>query len=270
VIIDISISIFVADFDPLFLEEYNQKHKTNIRFERRRLFLPPSLMSTLFYEPIEAVVSCVKLLLSQRTELDYIFLVGGFANSILLKERIITEFQNERTKVVIPNNPGMAVVEGAVHFGMNPSTIYSRCSAFTYGIRTMEQFRLGIDPIENLVLIDGVGYCKNVFLPFVKANQRIKMSHDIEHSFAPVCRGQHLVSIPFFASKDPDCKYVTPDMHQIGRLNLEIPLDEDVSKLNIKVKMSFGGTEIKVRAEHVVTKKQVASNIDFTVTKQGM
>lgn len=29
--------------------------------------------------------------------------------------------------------------------------MHSRFSAYTYGIRTMEQFRLGVDPIENLV-----------------------------------------------------------------------------------------------------------------------
>eukprot|EP00026_Physarum_polycephalum_P005643 Phypoly_transcript_05678.p2 GENE.Phypoly_transcript_05678~~Phypoly_transcript_05678.p2 ORF type:complete len:279 (+),score=35.06 Phypoly_transcript_05678:1062-1898(+) len=261
-----NVAIFVADFDPLYLDEYNQKYKTNIRFERRRLFLPPTVMSSLFNEPIDSIVACVKLLINQR--LNYIFLVGGFANSILLKERIISEFQNDYTKVVIPNNPGMAIVEGAVHFGLNPNSIFSRYSACTYGIRTMEQFRLGVDPIENLVLVDGVGYCKNVFLPFVKVNERIKLAQEVEHSFAPVCKGQKLASIPLFASKDVDCKYITPEMQEIGKLNLEIPADEDVTQLNIKVTMQFGGTEIKARAEHVITKKQVACSMDFAAKKK--
>jgi hypothetical protein len=34
---------------------------------------------------------------------------------------------------------------------------------------------------------------------------------------------------------------ITPEMREIGKLNLEIPADEDISKLNIKVKMLFGG-----------------------------
>ena len=52
--------------------------------------------------------------------------VGGFAASPLLKRRLEKEFGSRVHKLVVPNNPGAAVVVGAAQYGLGPSLISRR------------------------------------------------------------------------------------------------------------------------------------------------
>ena len=77
---------------------------------------------------------------------DYLFLVGGFANSVLLQERIKKAFAAKVIKIIIPPDPGSAVLTGAVAYGLDPSRIRTRRARLTYGCRIMAPFEEGVDP----------------------------------------------------------------------------------------------------------------------------
>ena len=107
---------------------------------------------------------------------DYLFLVGGFANSVLLQERVKQAFAGKVIKIVIPPDPGAAVLTGAVAYGLDPSRIRTRRARLTYGCRIMAPFETGVDPepkkrwdsIKNRYL------CRDRFKHFVQAGDAVQ------------------------------------------------------------------------------------------------
>jgi hypothetical protein len=77
--------------------------------------------------------------------INYLFLVGGFAESPLLRDRVKREFQ-DRAKVIIPNDPGVVVLKGASMFGVDPSVVKVRRSRMTYGVGVLHPFNPKIHP----------------------------------------------------------------------------------------------------------------------------
>jgi len=221
-------------------------------------------MSSLYEDPIQSIVSCVKSLQRRLdSTMNYIFIVGGFSRSFILRERMTAEFETATTKIVFPNHPGMAVAQGAVHFGLNPSIISSRCSAFTYGFETLSKFVEGVhDPIRKITR-GGIFYCNNIFSTFVKVNERVQLNHEASTFVGIVQQGQTHCTIPLYTSLNEDNMYITTSMTKVGKLCVAIPPDEEVGKHNVKVSMIFGGTEIAAKAEHIISHHKVDCKIDF-------
>jgi hypothetical protein len=68
---------------------------------------------------------------------DFIFLVGGFAESKALQHRVRNELETERRRVVVPPRPGLAVLKGAVMLGLGASDRFaSRVARCTYAVGT--------------------------------------------------------------------------------------------------------------------------------------
>ena len=100
------------------------------------------------------------------------FLVGGFAESPLLQvcyfswklgqfniisfqEEIRSNFSNQ-VNVVIPQGVGVAVLKGAVLYGLDPAIVHVRRAKVTYGIGVIKPFKQGIHPIgKNLFNTSG-------------------------------------------------------------------------------------------------------------------
>ncbi|CEG75565.1 hypothetical protein RMATCC62417_10586 [Rhizopus microsporus] len=75
----------------------------------------------------------------------------------------------------------MAVVRGAVYFGLNPRLITSRVSRRTYGINTGLPFDESMDPPSSrVVCLDGSIRCTTQFLVFVKKGDVIPVDHCIK------------------------------------------------------------------------------------------
>ncbi|CAG0924129.1 unnamed protein product, partial [Notodromas monacha] len=82
----------------------------------------------------------------KERKINYLFLVGGFAESPLLQERIKKEFQ-DRTKVIIPNDPAVVILKGASMFGVDPSVVRVRRARMTYGVGVLQPFNVDMHPL---------------------------------------------------------------------------------------------------------------------------
>ena len=70
--------------------------------------------------------------INSKEEIKTIIFVGGYcSNEILLK--LIKSGLNKITTFLKPSNPSLAIMEGAVLFGIEPSTINIRKSKYTIG-----------------------------------------------------------------------------------------------------------------------------------------
>jgi hypothetical protein len=58
--------------------------------------------------------------------------------------------------ILVPREPGMVVLKGAVLLGFEPELVTSRISRFTYGISIRRSFKEGVDPeYKKRELVDG-------------------------------------------------------------------------------------------------------------------
>jgi activator of 2-hydroxyglutaryl-CoA dehydratase len=77
--------------------------------------------------------------------LGHLFLVGGFAESAIVQEAVRQEF-GSRIDVIIPQGAGVAVLRGAVLYGLDPSIVHVRRARKTYGIGVIKPFEWNKHP----------------------------------------------------------------------------------------------------------------------------
>jgi hypothetical protein len=74
-----------------------------------------------------------------------VLLAGGFARSPYLRRRLEQHLPSG-VPLVVPPDPEIAVLAGAVHYAYDPSVIRERRSRLTYGCNDTPLFEAGLDP----------------------------------------------------------------------------------------------------------------------------
>ncbi|XP_042887588.1 uncharacterized protein LOC122263281 isoform X2 [Penaeus japonicus] len=239
----------------------------------RQLFLPTLANIT---QAIEAVLSAPEV-----GPLQYMFLVGGFAESELLQKHIRDVF-GHRVNVIIPQGMGLAILRGAVQFGLDPGVVTVRRSRLTYGVGVLNRFQHGMHPPDKRVVAAGAEWCADVLDRFVAVDESVAVGDVVVRSYTPATPAQSTVILHLYATERHDAKFVTEDgVRRVGTLHLDLgspppPLppppspssgaEEDSippQRREITVHMKFGDTEVKASAVDHLTGQCVRANIDF-------
>ena len=162
-----------------------------------------------------------------------------------------------KLRVIIPPESSLAVVMGAVLFGHNPTTIVSRRSRYSYGVKYLESNpTLDLSGLEELspeaarLFTDTqmVLAKRFRFRTFVARNQEVPFDEEVTHSFSLVNDGQKEAEIVVYESDKKKTRYISDEgVRQIAQLNLVVPnVSSGESRRKVQVGMKFGLTEIKV------------------------
>ncbi|XP_063419328.1 heat shock 70 kDa protein 12A-like [Mytilus trossulus] len=212
-----------------------KKDKLRIKNELFRKFFDYSLTHI-----IEEMEDLLKK--KQLEGVETILIVGGHSKSTVLTNAIYKHFGNQYG-IVIPKNPDIAVMKGAVLFGFNPEMITSRVSQYTYGIAMQRPFIPGVDlESKKKELVNGL--VDNVFDKHVEIGQVVSIGEFLpEHDYVPAAREYTAVHFEFYATKSKNPQYVTDDgCSCIGVLYFELT---DISKRkDMTLKLNVSGTEI--------------------------
>ena len=239
----------------------------DVKFVRNEYFCLGSMaMKKLFDPVIKGIVEHLKNLLKSRAlkRVKFFFLVGGFAESVLLQEAIKKQFSSQFT-ILVPNNAGIAVVQGAVLFGQRPGIIASRQMSTTYGIEAWRLFDASIHPINKKEELEGVNYCKDCLSVLVKEGEVVQVEERRHFTYSPITSGQTSFEVEFYTSSNPNAKFTTdPEVGQsIGKVTVSSP---DISKgkdREIRVCLYFGGTEINATVIDVTSQNTGTASLDF-------
>ena len=229
------------------------------------LCLSQSVMKMLFKPVLDDIKEHLKVLQrrQQVSKVKTMLLVGGFANSALLRQEMLNEFSH-KYRVLIPHNAAIAVVQGAVLFGKNPAKITERVVSTTYGADCTRDFDKTVHPIDKLFMADGRQKCKDLFNCFVKENDVARSGQSIKKMYSPLHENDTEFTFGFYITRNPDCKFVTdPGVTKIGSVKVQSP---DISKgrgRDIEVSMHFGGTEIVVTAVDISSGCTAQTTLDF-------
>ncbi|XP_063402350.1 heat shock 70 kDa protein 12B-like isoform X1 [Mytilus trossulus] len=230
-----------------------------------KLRLSSRVVKAFFERPTEHICRKIQeILLSLRQlDLDTILLVGGFAESKLLQEKVQLKFPT--LKVLKPNEPSAAVIKGAVEFGHCPEKVRFRMSPYTYGVDTVAPFRHGKDPFSKYREINGEAYCDDIFHVHVKKNQSVETDTEISNEdYNPMTQGQTDMNFKVATSDSLSPTYIDdPGNRIIGSFDVQIPHAFASLQRYVNVKMIFRGTEIEVEAKDAHTKQKYKSAFRF-------
>ncbi|XP_077498368.1 heat shock 70 kDa protein 12A-like isoform X2 [Amblyomma americanum] len=195
--------------------------------------------------------------------IHYLFLVGGFAESQMLQKELREAFA-PHTRVIIPQGVSLAILRGAVLFGLDPMVVNVRRSRLTYGVGVLNRFVHGVHPPAKLVVKDGIEWCADVLDAFVLADQSVGQGDVVVRSYTPAKSGQTRSIIHVYCSERDDVRFITdPGVVRCGTLVLDLSQQDAPGRREIQARMVFGETEIKVSALDVATHKCVRADIDF-------
>ncbi|KAI9271873.1 hypothetical protein BDA99DRAFT_602596 [Phascolomyces articulosus] len=211
----------------------------------------------------DPVVNRVLSLIEQQYEqipdrqLNFLFLVGGFGSSRYLYERIRSVFQGTKVKQIVcpAERAALAVVRGAVYYGMNPRIVVSRISRRTYGINTDLVFDEKLDPLSSRVVKpDGTVKCKTGFFTFVRKYDELSVDHCIDHEFYVYYGTCQSVDLLLYATENDLLPryYDETGVRCIANMSVPVPHIRKMKKneqLNFNVRMYFGTTEIRMEAD---------------------
>ncbi|NWI93890.1 HS12A protein, partial [Pitta sordida] len=245
--------------------------KSNVDFvkwsSQGMLRMSPDAMNALFKPTIDQIVQHLSEVFDKPevTNVKFLFLVGGFAESPLLQQAVQSAF-GARCRVIIPQDVGLTILKGAVLFGLDPAVIKVRRSPLTYGVGVLNRFVEGKHPPEKLLVKDGTRWCTDVFDKFISADQSVALGETVTRSYTPAKPSQLVIVINIYSSEQDNVGFITESgVKKCGTLRLDLTgTDAAVpNRREIKTLMQFGDTEIKAMAIDVATSKSVKVGIDF-------
>ena len=259
---DIDINDLVAEYNSNI---YDGNLKLTVRKNNRRWLVEFPYEIVYNYMKIQANSIC-KIIndINTKEEIKTIIFVGGYCSNEILLELIKNDLK-KITTVLQPSNPILAVLEGAVLFGIQPSTINIRKAKYTIGKDYAAKWNdaLHSKKGEKYYLKElNDWFCKDCFDKFIEVDQNLKYGEEFFHnSFMEGCSAV----INIYKTKKKNPVFIFEDgITKIGHCKIQI--DKEYTTLNdrqIRVIMKFGGTYIDVTAIHLKSGKSVTTNLIF-------
>ncbi|WAR09736.1 HS12A-like protein [Mya arenaria] len=151
------------------------KHSTSVEYKTNlgKLFINRSKMEEFFDHSLCGIIQTLRhIVQSCKTDnITTLLLVGGYAESQYIREKIKSAFPNFR--FMLPSDSRLAVLKGTVMMGYKPRNIVERRSRFTYGFCCNEAFLPGEHPRELRLINDGEEMCRGVFVKMIEKNQLV-------------------------------------------------------------------------------------------------
>ncbi|XP_023286371.1 heat shock 70 kDa protein 12A [Seriola lalandi dorsalis] len=244
--------------------------KSNVDFvkwsSQGMLRMNPDAMNSLFKPTIDHIIQHLTELFDKPevSDIKFLFLVGGFAESPLLQHAVQNMLQG-RSRIIIPHDVGLTILKGAVLFGLDPSVIKVRRSPLTYGVGVLNRFVEGKHPPEKLLVKDGTRWCTDVFDTFITADQSVALGEMVKRSYTPAKPSQQVIVIHVYCSEKESVGFISESgVRKCGTLRLDVSGTESTApRREIQTLMQFGDTEIRAMAVDVSTGRTVKASIDF-------
>ena len=277
----INVSIPFSFFD-YFKRVKNQSVETAIRRSDHKdvrwshegmLRISPAAIRALFEPTVNEIQKVIEQVISSVGKLDFIFLVGGFAESTVLQHAVRSVNEEKGIQVIIPQSTSLCVLKGAVYFGLDPNIIKIRRPKLTYGVGVLNKFIEGKHDKSKLVIgKDGTQWVTDIFDPFVRTGQAISQGQLVTRSYTPAKSNQKMMEINVFASENDAVMYITDKgVKRCATLKVDLadlaPLPPSSKgsrkRRELQLTMYFGQTEIRVTAYDVTTGRLIKADIDF-------
>lgn len=106
--------------------EKNDAYRNNVNFSNGKLVIDNNFLRGFFKKTIDQIVGHVDEIFQESIarNVETIIMVGGFSECSLVQDAIKKHFGS--VSIIVPEEPGLAVLKGAVYFGHIPDAISQR------------------------------------------------------------------------------------------------------------------------------------------------
>ncbi|XP_062608875.1 heat shock 70 kDa protein 12A-like [Saccostrea cucullata] len=221
--------------------------KDQVKIKSGKMFISSEIFESFYTPSISKICAHIQSILSHPSAdgVRLIFLVGGYAESHILRDALKNKFPE--IKLLIPEDPGLSVLKGAVIFGHEPNLIQERRARYTYGIECSVQFCEGKHREDYKFEIDGAYYCGKIFDRHVRIDSIL--ANDRYQSTQTYSKGEKelAATLKVYGSTKENPTYVTDEgCFLVGCKVLEFENGKTMGSSVIEVQMSFSGTEIEL------------------------
>ena len=254
------------------INRYNKEcfdRNLEIRVKSRKKWIVDAPYKIIYkYMKNQAISICtvIKDILNRTNfKINTIIFVGGYCSNEIIISLIRKEVDARIKNFLQPSKPFLAIVEGAVLFGINPNIINTRIARMTIGQGTRgvwneekhAQFGEKIyDEDEN------IWRCKNCFDKFIEINQKLKLNQEITRSYTMI--EPRYCTLNYYKSFKSDPTFTfEKGIEYIGECKIDAGRDYPKNERDIKVTMKFGGTFVDVKAIHVQSGKEFRTTLIF-------
>ncbi len=207
----------------------------------------------------------VRKAVGRRDGKEVVLLVGGFAKSPYLQDRI-AEHLSDRATVVLAPDPAAAVLIGAAHFAYDPQTRRRR-TKYTYARAVATDFDHDWDKPEDLVLSwKGEELCVGRLDVLVRAGDSIHTSEVVRCEGYPIYSDQSAIAIRLYRTQDREPRYRSDQgCELIGSMTVSLAdvMHKDIGERGVLTELRFGETEIRATATLISTGASQQVTLDF-------
>lgn len=225
---------------------------------------PYKIMSAYIQEQVDSICKAIKgILLTSKKEIDTIILVGGYCENDLLVSSIESNLP-EIKYFLKPTYPCLAVIQGAVIFGLKSDIINIRKAKYTIGVNTTEEWdqnKHGND-VETFYNEDNILMVDNCFRKFLEKGQNLEFGKIIKKDFYML--GPKVVQFKIYKTEKLNPKYVNEEgMINIGELTLDTGRNNPKDERELEGSMKFGGTFLEFKSKHLKSGKEINTILKF-------
>lgn len=217
------------------------------------MFLNQEIVTEIFKPSVTSLVQLIQEIIAQEhvKKISDIIMVGGYSQSRIISKTIKDLFEHKNVNVIIPNDPDLAVLQGAVMYRYWPEVVRTRRSPYTYGTRLLRLWLEGDD--ESKKIRRGKSkeiFCGDHFEKFVSLNDEFETGQTETLKVYPVEAETTEMAIDVYTSNKFDPRYTTDTgCEKLGRLVVHVPDTTKGLDRHADVTMTMGSTEIVVQGK---------------------
>ena len=226
------------------------------------------LIKAMYRPSVDAICKCLNddLTKPPLSKVSALYMVGSFSKSNYLIKSVRRQTQGSvpADHIINPPDSSVAIVKGAVMYGINPSIVQERVASKSYGICILQRFDSTVHSESRAVFRNKFKWCKDVYDEFLKCGQRVLNSGEpITKRFFPVEPDQRSVCIRVF-SAPKTIKYVDDrGSKHMANIMVEMPDVTGGVDREVFVEIEFDGPEIHVVARDETTGESYDASLEF-------
>jgi molecular chaperone DnaK (HSP70) len=234
-----------------------------------RIYLRDSDMQRMFKPAVGGTVNRIREQLNRlgSDRCNYMFLVGGFSRSPVLRSAIEAEFASRADRIVVPPRPERAVLGGAVYFAMDPRRLRYRRSRFTYGLLVSEVFDELRHPDNKKFFVTdkNMYYCRDIFKTLIKRGELVDFDETRTFTFSPLDRSQKEMYFGVFSTTKKSPKFTDEEgVGRVGHFVVEMPDMTGGLERTVQVRVHVGLSQLQIEAKDLTSGREAKTEIQFS------
>ena len=236
------------------LQSLSKSKNPHVYFEKGRLIIDHDTSVALFMPTVQQIVKYTleQLQKPELSNISFILLVGGFGTCEIL-HTVLKDSLADRITLIVPKEAQLAIVKGAVQFGLDSKLVESRFARKTYGIDIEPRFCGYIYDEDKRVNREGIDYCRDVFLKFIDKGTPVYHDEITSRTLRARTPKQESMSFDIYCCDETDLngiEYVSDKkFDRIADLMVKMPDFTGGLNREVEVQFQFGGTEMVVTAK---------------------